>query len=377
MSKFFKALEKVEHERDVAAEAEHATAPAAPAPTAVVAEPAPARPAVEPVPPRPQPVARPQAAPAPPPVVRPQPAPAPPPVARPQPAPAPPPVVRPQPEPAASPFTAPPPRQPVYGSPIARETANRHAFAWQMEPASIIEPGDIDDHLVSLLEPTSFAAEQYRAVRLAIETLHHERGTGVVAVASPGRGEGRTMTALNLAGALAQASDARVALLEADLRHPSVAGYLGLPAGRGLSSYLVDPAMTVDDVVQRPSSIAFAVLPAGATSSMPYELLKSPRLTALIAELRRRFDYVLVDTPSALPFPDVGILRDLVDGFIVVVRANRTPREQLQETISVLGRPHTLGLVFNDDERTGRPAYHDSGEGWRRLVPRPLGAVRG
>ena len=86
---------------------------------------------------------------------------------------------------------------------------------------------------------------------------------------------------------------------------------------------------------------------------------------------------MIIDTPSALPFPDVGILRDLVDGFIVVVRANRTPRERLQETISVLGRPHTLGLVFNDDERTGRPAYHDSGEGWRRLVPRPLGAVRG
>jgi Mrp family chromosome partitioning ATPase len=111
---------------------------------------------------------------------------------------------------------------------------------------------------------------------------------------------------------------------------------------------------------------------------MPYELLKAPRLAALIAELRRRYDYVLVDTPSALPFPDVGILRDLVDGFIVVVRANRTPREQLQDTMAVLGRQRTLGLVFNDDDRTGVPAFRDPGEaGWRRLVPRPIGVARG
>jgi capsular exopolysaccharide synthesis family protein len=270
---------------------------------------------------------------------------------------------------------------PAYGAPTLAgepETATlRRGWQGLLEPVEG-EPGELDDHLVSLLEPTSFAAEQYRAVRLAIETLHHERGTGVVAIASPGRGEGRTMTALNLAGALAQASDARVTLVEADLRHPSIAGYLGLPAARGLSSYLVDATMTVDDVVQRPAAIAFAVLPAGTASSMPYELLKAPRLAALIAELRRRYDYVLVDTPSALPFPDVGILRDLVDGFIVVVRANRTPREQLQDTMAVLGRQRTLGLVFNDDDRTGVPAFRDPGEaGWRRLVPRPIGVARG
>jgi capsular exopolysaccharide synthesis family protein len=345
VSKFFKALEKVEQEREAAVE------PATTLPPPLTARAAPVEPAVRPVardgvaapvapPPRPEPMAVP------------------------------------------SPFTksstvktAPPP---VYGAPVARETRSRRGFAWQMEPATGMEAGDIDDHLVSLLAPTSFAAEQYRAVRLAIETLHHERGTRVVGVSSPGRGDGRTMTALNLAGALAQASDARVALLEADLRHPSIARYLGLTGARGLSSYLLDPAMPVDDILQRPASIAFTVLPAGTASSMPYELLKAPRLAALIEELRHRYDYVLVDTPSALPFPDVGILRDLVDGFVVVVRANRTPREHLSDTMTVLGRPRTLGLVFNDDEHTGVPTFADPAEaGWRRLVPRPLGAARG
>jgi capsular exopolysaccharide synthesis family protein len=326
VSKFFKALEKVEHERDLAE---------------------------APPPPRPEPV--------------------PPPFARP---PIKPVTVEP-PAPVAV-VEAPAPAPSVYGAPVARPARGRHAFAWPIEPDADGERGDIDDHLVSLLEPTSFAAEQYRAARLALETLHHERGTRVVGVASPGRGDGRTMTALNLAGALAQASQARVALVEADLRHPSVARYLGLSGGRGLCSYLLDTTKTVDDVLQRPASVAFAVLPAGPASSMPYELLKSPRMAALLGELRQRYDYVLVDTPSALPFPDVGILRDLVDGFVVVVRANRTPREHLAETISVMGRPRTLGLVFNDDERAGGPAPEPViAAGWRRLVPRPLGTTRG
>jgi capsular exopolysaccharide synthesis family protein len=244
-----------------------------------------------------------------------------------------------------------------------------------MEPADQSEEGEIDGHLVSLLEPTSFAAEQYRAVRLAIENMRHERGTRTVALSSPARGDGKTVTAINVAGALAQAPDARVVLVEADLRHPSIARHLGLSGGRGLSSYLLDSGMSVDAVVQRPPSIAFAVVPAGAASSMPYELLKSPRLVALMTDLRQRFDYVLVDTPPALPFPDVGILRDLVDGFVLVVRANRTPREMLHDTLSVLGRQRMLGLVFNDDERTAVATFADDAEaGWRRLVPRSLGA---
>ena len=375
MSKFFKALEKADQERETVAStvvAEPAETPASPTtpPPAPPARPTPppappAQRAAPPVPPTAPPTAAPKTTPAP--------APPPPPVE---------PIATPA-APAApaatpSPFVAPPAPRPAYGAPIAREATHsgRRGFAWQMEPSSHAEAGDIDDHLVSLLEPTSFAAEQYRAVRLAIETAHRERGTRVVAVASPGRGDGKTITVLNLAGALAQDSGARVVLVEADLRHPSVSRYLGLPAGRGLSSYLPDATMALDAVLQRPSSIAFTVITAGTASSMPYELLKSPRLAALITELRQQFDYVLVDTPPALPNPDVGILRDLVDGFVLVVRANRTPRETLSDTLGVLGRQRTLGLVFNDDDRTGL-ANGQSESGWRRFVPRPLGATRG
>lgn len=274
---------------------------------------------------------------------------------------------------------APPAPAPTYGAPTRENgtTFGKRGFAWQIEPDGDAEPGPVDDHLVSVLEPTSLAAEQYRAARLAIETFRHERGTRTVAITSPGRGDGRTITAINLAGALAQAPDARVVLVEADLRHPAVARALGMPPGRGLSSCLLDSSMAPEAVITRPANVAFAVVTAGAASSMPYELLKSPRLAALLAALRERFDYVVLDTPPALPYPDVGILRDIVDGFVVVVRANRTPREMLRDCTNVIGRQRGLGLIFNDDERQVVPSFsHDGEPGWRRLVPRTLGSAR-
>jgi protein-tyrosine kinase len=361
VSKFFKALEKVEHERGEArAEAVMTAAP--------VAEPEvePKRPAPAPEPKRPEPMPE---------MPKPEPPRRQPPQADPPPAAVtPPPAVE---TPFKRPAT-PPAAAPVYGAPVRENgtTFGRKGFAWQMDGQVDSEPGQLDDHLVSLLEPTSHAAEQYRAVRLAIETFRHERGTRTVAITSPGRGDGRTITALNLAGALAQAPDARVVLVEADLRHPGAARLLGLPATRGLSSYLLDSTMAVDAVVARPAGVAFAIVPAGAASSMPYELLKSPRLAGLLAALRDRFDYVVVDTPPALPYPDVGILRDLVDGFVVVVRANRTPREMLRDCMNVVGRQRGLGLIFNDDERSSVTTINDDEPAWRRLMPRPLGGVR-
>jgi len=269
-----------------------------------------------------------------------------------------------------------PPSPPAYGAPIARPSAttpsHRGAFTGLLEPAATVESGRIDDHLVSLLRPTSHAAEQYRSVRLHIETQHRERGMQLVAVSSPSRGDGKTLSAINLAGALAQAPDAKVALLEVDVRHPRVAAFLGVSATRGLSNYLLDADMPIDAVIERPSGVGFSVIVAGPASSMPYELLKSPRLTQLLAQLRERFDYVVLDTPPVLPFPDVGILRGTVDGFVLVVRANRTPRETVRESLATIGQGRVLGVVFNDDERT---AVELNGEapGWRSYLG-PLGA---
>lgn len=333
MSKFFKALENAERERVAPAEPDQEARTDAPGPPGGVAAP-PATPAAPGTPP---------VAPAPPPSV----------FRRPPPPPQPVPVEPPGPPPA-------------YGAPLARDAGDR-GFQSVLEPPPAAEPGELDDHLVSLLEPTSVAAEQYRTVRLQIENLRRERDVRLVAISSPARGDGKTISAINVAGALAQAPDARVALVEIDVRHPGVARYLGLPNSRGLSGYLLDQTMSLDAVLERPQGVGFAVVVAGPVASMPYELLKSPRLRALFMALRERFDFVVVDTPPVLPFPDVGIVRDLVDGFVLVVRANRTPREMVRDSLQAVGPDRVMGVIFNDDERTALECNSDAA-GWRSVL---------
>ena len=327
MSKFFKALENAERERAArgSAPAEADDASTSPSATAVVSVEPPR--VVEPVaPPSPQPPSH---------------------LASP--------VASHVASPVAAPPTTPTITSPVYGAPMV-DVAPRTRRAAEDRAGSIVVhgSGELDEHLISVLAPTSLAAEQYRAVRLHLEKLRHERGTKIVAVSSPQRGDGKTLTAINLAGTLAQATDTRVALVEVEMRRPSVARSLGLSNAQGLSTYVLTDTVPMESLLVRPPGLGFTVVLAGPPVAMSYELLKSPRMRDLFAHLRERFDHVILDAPPVLPFPDVGILRDLVDGFFLVVRAHHTPRETVHQALAALGPEElSLGVIFNDDERAG------------------------
>jgi protein-tyrosine kinase len=216
-----------------------------------------------------------------------------------------------------------------------------------------VATGGIDEHLVSLLQPSSFAAEQYRALRHTVEQLHRVSGHSIVAVGSPSAGEGKTTTALNLAGALAQSPEARVLLVEADLRCPTIGERLGLDmsAMPGLVEAIQSPDMRLADVVLRLSTYNLSVVVAGQCPPTPYETLQSPRLGELCDEARRHYDYVIVDTPPIVAFPDCRILGRWVDGWLIVVAAHRTSRKLLEEALDLMEEKKTIGFVFTHDER--------------------------
>jgi capsular exopolysaccharide synthesis family protein len=206
---------------------------------------------------------------------------------------------------------------------------------------------------VSLLAPTSFEAEQYRALRHLVEQLHKSSGLSVIAVSSPGVADGKTTTAINLAGALAQAHDARVLLIDGDLRGAAVADSLGLDdrADRGLVDAILDASLALEGVAQARPDINLSVLPAGRLSSAPYEVLKSPRLGELLAAARRQYDYVVIDTPPLVSFPDCRVIGKWVDGLLIVVAAHRTTRRLLEEALHLTEPVKVIGLVFNGDDR--------------------------
>jgi len=221
------------------------------------------------------------------------------------------------------------------------------------------ERAHISEKLVSLVAPDSYAADQYRALRHIIERRRRENGYHVIAVTSPCPGDGKTVTTVNLAGSLAQSADSRVLLIDADLRRPSVAECLGLerPWSPGLAEAILDPDYELGALVRTLDGFNLSVLPAGAPQAAPYELLNSPRLEALVRDARRQYDCVLIDTPPAVPFPDCRLIERLVDAFLLVVAAHRTPKKMVAEALHLLDPAKVAGAVFNADDRSQPKAY--------------------
>lgn len=211
--------------------------------------------------------------------------------------------------------------------------------------------GEIDPRLVCLLQPASLLAESYFRLRHTLEQMHKgERGI-VVGVTSPGEGDGKTLTAINLAGALAQDARARVLLVDLDLRqsNANVRKYFDLKpdADSGVSDWIGNQTSGKGPDRYHLPGFNLHLIPSGSSVESPYKLLKSPRLDELFEQARRKYDFIIVDTPQALLLPDIELIARVVDGFLVVVKADATPQDGLEETLNLMTQEKVLGLVFN------------------------------
>ncbi len=213
--------------------------------------------------------------------------------------------------------------------------------------------GTPDEHLVSLLTPSSFESEQYRKLRYSVEQLKQKKGVSIIAVSSPAPGDGKTMTALNLAGSLSAGTNNRVLVVEGDLRKPSIAKYLKM----GFTSPGLAEFVSQSDrygLIQIHPRYNLAVFPAGNSLRTPYEALKSARLGHFLEDVRSHFDYIIVDAPPLVPLSDCRLIQEHVDGILVVVRAGRDPRDLVDEAVQSLDPKKVLGIVFNGDQCSSR-----------------------
>ena len=212
----------------------------------------------------------------------------------------------------------------------------------------------LDRRLVSLTAPGSFAAEQYQGLRLTVARLLRQRTAQVVAVTSPASGEGKTVTAINLAAALARGVDARALLIDADLHRPSVARQLNLPApdAPGFAEVLAaEESPDLAGVVQRVEHTSLAVIPAGTSRTAVLRSLQPQRLTEVLDGLRQRYDFIVLDTPPLLPVFDAALLTRSADVVLLVVAAGQTPRKLLGESLRLLDESKVMGIVFNKDDQ--------------------------
>jgi capsular exopolysaccharide synthesis family protein len=200
--------------------------------------------------------------------------------------------------------------------------------------------------LVAAVEPFSAAAEQYRSLRTRIAQLDGDSPRQVLAITSPARGDGKTLTVLNLALSMAQEFDRRTLLVDADLRHARLHTLLGIPREPGLVDVL-SGATTIDEALVTLPGYRLQVLPAGKLHTQPTELLGSNPMRRLLDGLRRHFDRVVIDTAPAQS-ADTGALECCFDGALVVVRAGRTTRASIERALSAIPPAKLVGMVLND-----------------------------
>ena len=226
--------------------------------------------------------------------------------------------------------------------------------------ASIIPRKLVDDaHLILASRPKDAVSERYRRLRARLE-LGSDDGSPpprVILVTSSVPDEGKTTTAFNLALAFAEERQRSTVLVDLDLRRPSVGRYLTPAPNLGLTEILSD-AVGVDHGIISVTGTRLNVLPAGKPRSNPTELLRSGSLGALMTELRKRFDWIVIDTPPAVPFSDAAVVQGLVDGTLLVVRAGTTPKATVNRALESLEGGPVLGVVLNDVSPTPVDRYY-------------------
>jgi len=206
-------------------------------------------------------------------------------------------------------------------------------------------------------DPLGARSEAMRRLRTNLQFVEIAEQARSIVITSSVAGEGKSTTAINLAVSVAD-TGLRVILVDADLRRPSIADYLGLEGQVGLTTALIGSA-NVEEVTQQWQNSTLDILPAGQVPPNPSELLGSKAMVALLERLSETYDMVLLDSSPLLPVTDAAILGQHAGGTLVVVGADRIHRAQLRHAMESLTTvsANVLGLVLNKVSRRDVNAY--------------------
>jgi capsular exopolysaccharide synthesis family protein len=202
--------------------------------------------------------------------------------------------------------------------------------------------------LALLNKPSSTLAESFRTLLTSVVHSTAPQPPQTLLITSSTANEGKTITALNLAIALAQRGEPTL-LIDADLRHPGIAEPLALVNGKGLASFLTGAHGIEEALGQFPPVPTLWVLPAGPKPPNPAQLLSSSAMESMLGELRKRFKFLVIDSPPVLPVTDAMILSTFVDGVVLIVASGTTVRGAVMRARKILQNvgANVLGIVFN------------------------------
>jgi len=200
------------------------------------------------------------------------------------------------------------------------------------------------------------AAEAFRLMAVRLHHIRKDRPLKRLLITSSLPEEGKSMISANLACSLAGGNE-KVLLVEGDVRRPSLRELFQLSRRPGLCEYVQD-LNALEECIYRVEDPGFYFLPAGRCTGNPLEILQSPRLAESLEQLSDGFDWIIIDSPPALPLADTSILSRLCDGILLITRRGATEKRQLQRVLESLEKTKLLGAVINASRKPQRGYYY-------------------
>jgi capsular exopolysaccharide synthesis family protein len=225
----------------------------------------------------------------------------------------------------------------------------------QFQPLQISIPPQ--SRLVCLTESDSLVAEKFRYLGASLQQARRSRPLKKILITSAVPQEGKTMVAANLACSLARATGQRTLLLDGDLRRPSIAKTLGLGDIPGVCEWLQDKCSLMKSIYHI-NNHGFWVMPAGGIPGIPLELLQLGKLSPLMDQLAKWFDWIIIDSPPALTLADTIVWMRLADGILLIVRKGVSGKRQLQKSLETIEQKKLIGALLNCSSRSAENEYY-------------------
>jgi exopolysaccharide/PEP-CTERM locus tyrosine autokinase len=236
---------------------------------------------------------------------------------------------------------------------------NLHKLSYSQTKSIRLNDMHLEFNRLNTFLDHALSVDRYNMLCAKILQETRKNGGNTLMVTSCVEGEGKTVTAINLATSIARKDQHTVLLVDADLRNPKVRSYLGFHAEKGLYHYL-EENVPLSQLLVNPGLPKMTILPAGKPLLRSTEILGSPKMERLVREMKTRYPerYVIFDCPPLLSISDSLIFSSYVDGIILVIEAGKTREEQIRHTVELLKDRPLLGLVLNKGRGSFKGYYY-------------------
>jgi exopolysaccharide/PEP-CTERM locus tyrosine autokinase len=219
-------------------------------------------------------------------------------------------------------------------------------------------PKDLDENLVTVHDPSGYESEQFKILRTTLLFPSSGKRAKTIMITSALPGEGKSFVASNLAVSIAQNINEHVLLIDGDIRKPTQHKIFGFDKVPGLSEHLSN-GTPLSSLILKTNVNKLSLLPSGTTPSNPSELLSSESMSDLIQETKDRYSdrYVIIDSPPPRLTSETAALAKQVDGIILVINSDRTPKDMVEKLVEMFDKEKILGIVMNRFDVRGSKYY--------------------